>query len=276
MNDVARQTRNERLRKIIFGADTPAGKLYDIGLILTIALSVLVVMLDSVAAVHDSYGRALYFIEWMFTILFTVDYVVRLICVERPMSYARSFFGVVDLLGVLPTYVSPFIPGSHYLAVIRFLRVLRTFRVLNLSTYQEESRLLVDALKASHRRIIVFLFSVLTIVVFLGALMYVIEGAENGFSSIPRSIYWAIVTLTTVGYGDISPGTGLGQALAAVLMILGYSIIVIPTGIIAATISEEQRRGPHGACRGCGKGGHECDATHCKYCGAQLGEVSTE
>lgn len=265
--------KREQLRAIIFQADTPAGKLYDVLLILTIALSVLVVMLDSVAAMHDSYGKELYCIEWFFTVLFTIDYVVRLRSVEKPLGYALSFFGVVDLLGVVPTYVSLFIPGSHYLAVIRFLRVLRTFRVLNLSTYQEESYLLIRVLKASQRRIIVFLFSVLTIVVFIGALMYMIEGADNGFTSIPRSIYWAIVTLTTVGYGDISPGTGPGQALAAVIMILGYSIIVIPTGIIASTMSDVRRSGGEAVrCPACGRSGHDSDAVHCKYCGSGLDE----
>ena len=262
--------RREELRRIVFGADTPAGKFYDIGLILTIALSVLVVMLDSVAAIHESHGKLLYCIEWFFTILFTIDYVVRLRSVDRPVKYARSFFGVVDLLGVLPTYVSLVVPGSHYLAVIRFLRVLRTFKILNLATYQAESNMLIRVLKSSRRRIVVFLFSVLTIVVFIGALMYVIEDADSGFTSIPTSIYWAIVTLTTVGYGDISPDTALGQALAAVIMILGYSIIVIPTGIIASSFADDRRRGGPASCPACGKGGHDADAAHCKHCGSKL------
>ena len=263
--------RREELRRVIFGADTPAGKLYDVGLILTIALSVLVVMLDSVAAIHESHGKMLYCIEWLFTILFTIDYVIRLRCAERPAKYALSFFGIVDLLGVLPTYVSLVISGSHYLAVIRFLRVLRTFRILNLAMYQAESNMLIRVLKSSRRRIVVFLFSVLTIVVFIGALMYVIEDPENGFTSIPTSIYWAIVTLTTVGYGDISPDTPLGQALAAAIMILGYSIIVIPTGIIASSFSDVRHRGGPANCPACGKGGHDADAAHCKHCGAALG-----
>ena len=261
----------DRLRKIIFEADTFLGKLYDILLILTIAVSVIVVMLDSVSPIHDSYGTLLYCTEWFFTFLFTIDYIIRLKCVDRPSGYAWSFFGVVDLLGIIPTYISLFIPGSHYLVVIRFLRVLRVFRVLKLSTYQDESKRLVRSLVLSHRRIIVFLFSVLAIVVFLGALMYVVEGEENGFTSIPRAIYWAIVTLTTVGYGDISPKTALGQTLAAMIMVLGYSMIVIPTGIIASSVATADRKETDAkACFSCGKQGHDLNATYCKYCGKSL------
>jgi voltage-gated potassium channel len=261
----------EKLRRIIFEADTPAGKLYDVALILTITLSVVCVMLDSVAGIRKEAGSLLYGMEWVFTALFTVDYIVRLRCVERPGKYARSFFGVVDLLSITPTYLSLFVPGSQYLAAIRFLRVLRTFRVLKLSTYQRESHLLMNALRSSARRILVFIFFVLTLVVVLGSLMYVVEGAENGFTSVPRSIYWAIVTLTTVGYGDISPQTGLGQTIAAAVMILGYSIIVIPTGIVASAVTrEELAEEDKRSCPSCTAGGHSSDATFCRRCGASL------
>lgn len=272
-NDHTKWTRRRsRLHEIIFEADTPAGKLYDVSLIAAIAVSVIVVMLDSVSSIREAHGRMLYSIEWFFTILFSLEYTVRLVCVKRPTQYAVSFFGIVDLLGVIPTYLSLLVPGSHYLAAIRFLRVLRTFRVLKLSSYEKESQLLFRALKASHRRITVFLFAVLTIVVVLGSMMYVIEGEENGFTSIPRSIYWAIVTLTTVGYGDISPKTGVGQMLAAMIMIMGYSIIVIPTGIVTVAVGEEAAlaRVNTQSCPNCGGEGHADDARYCKHCGEKL------
>lgn len=269
----------EKLRRIIFEADTPAGKLYDVVLILAISLSVVCVMLDSVSDISKKAGSLLSVVEWLFTALFTADYIIRLRCVERPAKYALSFFGIVDLLSIAPTYLGLVIRGSKYLAVIRFLRVLRIFRVLKLSTYQRESHLLMNGLRASARRIAVFLFFVLTLVVVLGALMYVVEGVEkgvvngveNGFTSIPRSIYWAVVTLTTVGYGDISPQTGLGQTIAAAVMILGYSIIVIPTGIIASSVSTAEKGTDESrACAACSAVGHASDAAFCRSCGAKL------
>ena len=204
-----------RLHEIIFEADTPAGKLFDVLLILSIAASVVLVMLDSVSSIRQSYGDLLYLGEWVFTILFTIEYVLRLYSVGRPLSYATSFFGVVDLLAILPTYLSIVFPGTQYFLVIRILRVLRVFRVLKLVQYVSEARILMQAMRASGRKITVFLFVVLTLVVIFGSLMYIIEDPQSGFTSIPQSIYWAIVTLTTVGYGDISPQTGLGQTLAA-------------------------------------------------------------
>jgi len=260
------------LHEIIFEADTSAGKTFDVLLIASILLSVTAVMLDSVASINERWGAELYLIEWIFTILFSVEYVVRLATVSRPAEYARSFFGVVDLLAVLPTYLSLIVPGSQYLLVIRILRILRIFRILKLVQYVGEARLLIQALKASRRKITVFLYTVLTLVVILGSMMYVVEGRENGFTSIPRSIYWAIVTLTTVGYGDISPKTGLGQVLATVVMIIGYGIIAVPTGIVTVELSRAgSSRGLDArACLSCGGDGHDADARFCKHCGSGL------
>ena len=268
-----KQTKSWRktLYEIIFEADTPSGKRFDVLLIYCIILSVVVVMLDSVSFFRLSYGPVLNKAEWFFTVLFTIEYFLRIICVNSPYRYMKSFFGVVDLLAILPTYFSVFFPGTQYLLAIRMLRILRIFRVLKLVKYVREARLLGQALKASRRKIIVFIFTVATLVVILGSLMYVIEGEKNGFTSIPRSIYWAIVTLTTVGYGDISPNTGLGQALAAVVMILGYSMIAVPTGIVTVELSHavEQDMSTR-ACPNCSAEGHDRDAKHCKYCGAKL------
>jgi len=243
MLGVTLKLQRECLATIIFDADTRAGKNYDIGLLVVIAASVLVAMLDSVAEIQREYGPNLQVADWCLTILFTLDYAVRLWCVKRPVNYALSFFGLVDLLSVIPTYVSPLIPGSQYLATLRFLRILRIFRVLKLSTYQAELQLLLQALMISRRRIMVFLFFVLTMVVVLGSLMYTLECSDptSGFSSIPRGIYWAIVTLTTVGYGDVSPKTGLGQAVASLIMILGYSLIVVPTGIVVSSMPRDTK-----------------------------------
>jgi voltage-gated potassium channel len=261
----------KKLYTIIFQAHTPAGKWFDVILIVSILLSVTAVMLDSVGSVNKSHGSLLYSVEWFFTILFTVEYILRLACVGTPMKYATSFFGIIDLLAVIPTYLSLVIPGSQYLIVIRVLRVLRIFRVLKLVQYIREANLLMKALRASSRKIIVFLFTVLTLVIIFGSLMYLIEGTENGFTSIPQSVYWAIVTLTTVGYGDISPQTGIGQALAALIMIIGYSIIAVPTGIITVEISRAAKgKNAHDVCPSCGSGSHDNDAAYCKYCGAKL------
>jgi voltage-gated potassium channel len=259
------------LHEIIFEADTPGGKLFDIILIISIILSVLAVMLDSVGSIKKIHGGFLYGIEWFFTLLFTVEYFLRIYAVIRPLKYITSFFGIVDLLAILPTYFSLLIPGSQYLLVIRLLRVLRIFRVLKLVQYLSEARLLVQALKASRRKIMVFLFTVLTLVVIFGALMYLIEGEENGFTNIPRSIYWSIVTLTTVGYGDISPKTGFGQAIAVIIMIIGYAIIAVPTGIVTVELSRTDVRDiSTQACPSCSAEGHDKDAKFCKYCGKKL------
>ncbi len=259
------------LYEVIFEAETPTGKAFDVLLIISVLASVLVVMLDSIDAVGSQYGSLLYKIEWFFTILFTVEYALRLLCVNSPLKYAISFYGVVDLLAIIPTYISLFLPGTRYLLVIRILRILRIFRILKLANYLGESKLLIKALQASSRKISVFLFTVLTLVVIFGSLMYVIEGRENGFTSIPRSIYWAIVTMTTVGYGDISPQTALGQTIASLVMILGYGIIAVPTGIVTVGMSETfSRKVSTQVCPECNAEGHDVDATHCKFCGATL------
>ena len=264
-------TRRDRLHEIIFEADTPAGKLFDVALLWAILLSVVTVVLDSVSSISAQYGVLLRALEWFFTVLFTVEYALRIASVDRPARYVTSFFGLVDLVSILPTYLSFFIAGTQSLLVIRVLRLLRVFRVLKLAQYLGEAQVLMAALRASRPKIIVFLGAVMTCVVIVGAAMYFIEGEENGFDSIPRAMYWAIVTMTTVGYGNIAPKTVVGQTLAALLMILGYGIIAIPTGIVSA----ELVRKPLGAvstraCPACGAAGHDYDATHCKYCGSEL------
>lgn len=275
MNSIVGDEANRRWRRvlfeIIFEAETPAGKWFDIALIISISLSVLTVMLDSVSSVRARCGQFLYAVEWFFTILFTVEYILRLLCVRRPTRYAVSFFGIVDLLAIIPTYMSLLFFGSRYLSVVRVLRVLRIFRVMKLGHHTKEAALLRKALYASRRRVLVFLFVVLTLVVVIGSLMYVIEGEENGFTSIPRSVYWAVVTLTTVGYGDISPTTGPGQFLAAIVMILGYSIIAVPTGIMTVELSQAYTaKSTSQACPNCSAEGHDSDAEYCKFCGTKL------
>ncbi|UCG51347.1 MAG: ion transporter [Candidatus Latescibacterota bacterium] len=267
----SQSTWRARTHEIIFEADTPVGRAFDIILIVSILVSVIAVMLDSVGPIRRVYGGFLYKVEWFFTILFTIEYILRLLCIGRPLRYATSFFGVVDLLAIIPTYLSYIIPGSQYLLVIRILRVLRIFRVLKIVQYLSEADMLLYALRASRRKITVFLFTVLTLVIIFGSLMYIIEGEDNGFTSIPRSVYWAVVTLTTVGYGDISPKTGFGQAVAALVMILGYSIIAVPTGIVTVELSQAFRRKiSTQACPECSAEGHDVDAVHCKACGAKL------
>ncbi len=260
-----------KIHEIIFEAETPAGRLFDIGLIISIVLSVTIVMLDSVAGIRESHGELLYRLEWFITIGFTIEYCLRIYSIGQPLRYMTSFFGVIDLLAILPTYLSLLIPGSQYFGVIRVLRVFRVFRVLKLANYVSESHRLIEALHSSRRKIEVFLYGVITLMIILGSMMYVIEGEENGFTSIPRAVYWAIVTMTTVGYGDISPQTNLGQSLAAVVMILGYSIIAVPTGIITAELtSRYQPNVSTHSCTECSAEGHDHDAVYCKFCGAEL------
>lgn len=263
------QRLRSRLHEIIFEADTSAGKLFDVILICSIVASVIIVMLDSVASLQVEYGRLFFLLEWLFTLLFTVEYGLRLACIGRPLKYAGSFYGIVDLLSILPSYVSLLVPAGKFLLVIRILRLLRIFRVLKLVQYVGESNYLQKALWASRRKIAVFLLSVLLLMIIFGSVMYIVEGPENGFTSIPRSVYWAIVTMTTVGYGDISPKTSIGQALASLIMILGYGIIAIPTGIVTSELAFSRAISTQ-ACPECGQEGHDVNARNCKFCGAVL------
>lgn len=258
-----------RLHEIIFEADTPAGKLFDVLLILSIVISVAVVMLDSVSTFQLEYGQLFLVLEWLFTILFTIEFFLRLSCIGKPSKYVFSFYGIVDLLSILPSYVSLFVAGGKYLLVIRILRLLRVFRVLKLVQYVGESNYLQRALWASRRKVAVFLLTVVLMMIIFGSVMYIVEGPENGFTSIPRSLYWAVVTMTTVGYGDISPKTNLGQAIASLVMICGYGIIAIPTGIVTSEMAFAKSVSTQ-VCPQCSSEGHDADAQHCKYCGALL------
>jgi len=261
------------MHEVIFEADTPAGKAFDVVLLALIVVSVVVVMLDSVVEVRRHYGVALAVAEWIITILFTLEYVARLACVVRPSKYALSFYGIVDLLAVVPTYLSVIFAGSQSLLVIRAIRLVRVFRVFKLSRYLTEAQALWIALRETRERIAVFLVVVLTLVLIIGSAMYLIEGGQpdTPFTSIPRSVYWAIVTMTTVGYGDIAPRTVLGQTLAAGVMILGYAIIIVPIGVFSAEIVAARKRGVSTqACPTCAAEGHDPDAAYCKYCGSKL------
>jgi voltage-gated potassium channel len=267
----AAATWRARWHEIIFEADTPAGQRFDLALMVLILISVLAVCLESIREIRETHGAALHALEWALTILFTAEYAARLATVRRPWRYILSFYGLVDLLAILPTYLSMLFPGSQSLLVIRALRLLRVFRILKLTHFVGEGKLLRAALRASTRKIIVFVGTVLTIVLIAGALMYVVEGEENGFTSIPVSIYWAVVTLSTVGFGDIVPHTVLGRFLASALMLLGYAIIAVPTGIVTVELGAATRAASNTqACPACGAAGHDNDANHCKYCGAKL------
>ncbi len=260
----------DHLYTIIYEADTRGGQLFDVILLISIVLSVLAVALESVDAVHAEHGPTLRNVEWFFTILFTVEYVLRLISVERPRQYARSFFGFIDLLATFPTYLALLVPGAQTLLIIRILRLLRVFRIFKMAAYLEEAEVLRRALWASRRKIAVFLAAVLTAVVIIGALMYVIESDESGFTSIPVGIYWAIVTLSTVGYGDVAPVTPLGQMMAAVVMLLGFGIIAVPTGIVSLELARPSGEASRRACPACAREGHDVDARFCKYCASAL------
>lgn len=259
-----------RLHEVIFEADTPAGRAFDIVLLVAIVASVLAVMLESVAPIRRQWGRALDVVEWSITIAFTVEYVLRLVAIDRPWRYARSFLGIVDFLAIVPTYLGILMPEAQSLIVIRTIRLLRVFRIFKLSPFLGEAEQLRQAMRASRRKITVFLGVIVTIMVMMGTVMYVVEGEAHGFTSIPVSMYWAVVTMTTVGYGDIAPKTPLGQSLAALLMILGYAIIAVPTGIVSAELARTSHPVSRQACPGCGAEGHDVDAIHCKYCGASL------
>ncbi|MCE2594943.1 ion transporter [Motilimonas cestriensis] len=261
----------EHVFEIIFGTHSAAGRRFDICLIIAIFASVSVVILDSVTLLSPQYHRYFYYAEWFFTLLFTLEYVVRLYVSPKPKVYAFSFYGIIDLLSILPAFISLLFPGANYLMIIRIMRVLRIFRVLKLFRYLQEANTLFRSLLASKRKILVFLFCVALLIVVFGCLMYLIEGPENGFTSIPKSIYWAIVTITTVGYGDISPSTPLGQTLASITMLVGYSILAVPTGIITAELAQEMHRERHLIhCDHCDRSGHDLDAKFCNHCGTPL------
>ncbi len=259
------------LYTVIFEADTRAGRWFDLALIWLILTSVAVVILDSFASLHARWGETLEVLEWIFTVLFTAEYIARLLVVTQPLRYARSFFGIVDLLAVLPTWLSLLFPGSQYLLVVRLLRILRVFRILKLARYVSEAGVLMSAMRRSSRKIFVFLFAIMTVVTVFGALMYVVEGPTHGFDSIPLGIYWAIVTVGTVGFGDIAPATALGRFLASILILFGYGLIAVPTGIYTAELAQglfNRRDQRH--CGQCNLAGHEPDAGHCRGCGAAL------
>jgi voltage-gated potassium channel len=258
-----------RLHEVIFESDTPAGRAFDLVLLWAVILSVLVVMIESVADIRRDHGEALRAVEWAFTGLFTVEYVLRLLAVRRPLRYATSFFGIVDLLAILPTFISLLVPGAQALLVVRIARLLRVFRILKLASFLYEADVLRRALAASRAKVTVFLGAVIAIVVVTGTLMYLIEYENPGFDNIPRSIYWAIVTLTTVGFGDITPKTPVGQLLASFLMIMGYGIIAVPTGIVSVELANASRLAPVSgqSCPSCSAEGHQSDAIYCRRCG---------
>lgn len=261
-----------KMHEVIFEADTPMGKLFDVILLWAIVLSVVAVMLETVDAFSDRHREGMIIAEWVFTILFSIEYILRLLSVGKPMKYATSFMGVIDLLSILPTYISLFVAGPQYLLVIRTIRLLRVFRILKLGRYVSEAQVLIKALKSSFAKITVFIGAVVVLVLIMGTVMYIIEGPEHGFTSIPTSVYWTIVTITTVGYGDIAPQTTLGQTIASVVMLLGYGIIAVPTGIVTSelTRSRDGNKVSRKACPQCSKEGHDDEAKFCKYCGTLL------
>lgn len=260
----------ENIYEIIFEADTREGKLFDISLLVIILISVALVVLESVPAILEQNESFLKITEWVITIIFSIEYILRIAIVKKPFRYIFSFYGIIDLLSVIPTYLSIFILGSHSLVVIRMLRLLRVFRILKLTRYTQAGRTLARALWASREKISVFIFFVIILVIIVGTIMYLVEGAEHGFTSIPRGIYWAVVTLTTVGYGDISPETSMGQFFASIVMIMGYAIIAVPTGIVTAEIINPSDKHNTQVCPACLHHTHDDDAKYCKKCGTEM------
>ncbi|MBX2889932.1 MAG: ion transporter [Saprospiraceae bacterium] len=262
-----------KLHEVIFEADTKAGKRFDLALLGLILLSVAVVMLETIPTLHERYFHWFYAIEWFFTVIFTIEYLLRLYVVNAPLRYAKSTFGLIDLVSILPTYLSLFVAGSQTLLVVRILRLLRVFRILRMGRFLWAGHIISRALKASRHKLVVFVFFVAQLVIIIGAVMYFVEGPSNdGFSSIPQSIYWAVVTLTTVGFGDVTPETPFGKFLATLVMVIGYAIIAVPTGIVSAELVANQKQNNTQVCRHCSQEGHDDDATHCKYCGWKLFE----
>ncbi|WP_166251341.1 ion transporter [Marinobacter salicampi] len=267
-----------RIFQIIFESDTPVAKGFDVLLALLIFTSVGVVMLDSVPAYHERFGTLFYRLEWVITILFTIELALRIYCLEKPWLYLKGFYGIIDVLAVLPVWLMLIFPGAQTLVVFRLLRTLRLFRVLEMMALVGQGKLLLDALKRSRGQILLFLFSVLMLITIFSTILYLIEPAEAGFTSIPKSIYWGIVTLTTVGYGDITPVTSWGQFISVMIMLTGYSIIALPAGVFSAEVIRTLRdeRYSKEACPGCGKNQHERDAKYCKYCGTWLNEETAD
>ena len=259
-----------RLYEIIFESGTRGGKIFDVALLVAIGLSVTVVMLASVESIRDEHLGLLRSLEWIFTILFTFEYIARLLCVRRPFRYVWSFYGIIDLFAFLPSYINLILPAANYLLTIRVLRLLRIFRILELSEFMEESNTLMTALYASRRKIAVFISTILAIVLVMGTLMYLVEGEENGFTSIPRGVYWAVVTLTTVGYGDVTPHTVLGRVLACFIMIMGYGIIAVPTGIFSMELQQAKRAQNARTCANCTTVEPDPAARFCRHCGKAL------
>jgi voltage-gated potassium channel len=261
-----------RLHEIIYESDTAAGKFFDVTLLILILSSIVVVLLDSIPAWHQSYGKLFETMEWGFTIIFTIEYILRLICIKKPLRYVFSFLGLVDLLAIIPGYLSLLVPGTRSLLVLRALRLLRIFRIFKLSHFVSEMQFLAIAIKGSLRKISIFMIVVLTLVVIMGSVMYLVEGGINGFTSIPQCIYWAIVTITTVGYGDISPVTPGGKFVASIIMLMGYAIIAVPTGIITTemALAMMKKKQDRQSCQACGREGHDSNARYCKFCGEKL------
>lgn len=266
--DVKGLNRKQRWHEIIFGSNTREGKNFDIALLWAILISICVVMLSSIGTLDHDYGKLLINIEWFFTILFSIEYIVRVYVSEKPRSYIMSFWGIIDLISTIPTYLALFIEGPQYLLMIRILRLLRVFRILSLKRYSVEARSLGRSMQASGAKITVFFAIILILVILMGTLMYIVEGPDNGFVSIPFSIYWAIVTITTVGYGDVTPSTVLGQILSSALMIIGYAVIAVPTGIVSVGIAQQTKNNQ--ACSSCGNKDNDEDASFCKKCGSDL------
>ncbi|MDD4109399.1 MAG: ion transporter [Prolixibacteraceae bacterium] len=260
----------DRIYEIIFEADTKAGRLFDIALLVIILISVIFVMLESVPGIRQDYHQFFVLSEWIITGVFTLEYILRIIIVKKPWRYIFSFYGIIDFLAIIPSYLGLFAATYQSLIIIRIFRMLRVFRVFKLTRYSFAGRTLIRALWASREKISVFIFFVIILVVIIGTLMYLIEGEQSGFKSIPLSIYWAIVTLTTVGYGDISPVTPLGQFLASIVMILGYAIIAVPTGIVTAEMMRHSSVGNSQVCQNCLHSIHDDDAIYCKKCGSRL------
>lgn len=264
-------TVRHKIYKIIFETDTPSGQRFDIILIYAILLSVIAVMLDSIEQVHNQFGYWLFRIEWIFTLLFSIEYLLRIYSSPKPFQYIFSFYGIVDLISIIPSYLALVIPEASYWLVVRLLRVLRIFRVLKMARHLSEGHLLLRSIYQSRRKVVVFFTAVLILSIIFGSLMFLVEGPERGFTSVPKSIYWTIVTITTVGYGDITPQTVFGQIIATMVMLTGYSIIAIPTGILTAEISSEMRKERNTRrCSNCNRSGHHNDATYCYHCGVLL------